>query len=118
MSRSTLLFAVAALAVASTAAEARDGCGRGFYFDGYRCVREAYYPPPPPPGRYYGPPPERYYGPPRDEGPVVRFDFGGGGGGGGDRRYAAPIRGRDGRPGCAQRGYTVQDGLCKPYSGR
>lgn len=108
MSRSSLLLAVAALAIASTAAEARDGCGRGFYFDGYRCVREAYYPPPPPPGRYYGPP--------RDEGPVVRFDFGGGGRD--DRRYAPPVRGRDGRLSCAQRGYTVQDGLCKPYTGR
>jgi hypothetical protein len=105
MVRSSLLLAAATLAVACTAAEARDGCGRGLYFDGYRCVRE-----------HYAPPPDRYYGPPRDEGPVVRFDFGGGGGGGG--RYAAPVRGRDGRLSCAQRGYTVQDGLCKPYTGR
>ena len=33
MGRSSLLLAVAALAIASTAAEARDGCGRGLYFD-------------------------------------------------------------------------------------
>ena len=115
MARLNLILAVAALAIASTAAEARDGCGRGLYFDGYRCVREHYAPPP---DRYYGPPPGAYYGPPRNEGPVVQFDFGGGGGGGGGQRYAAPIRGRDGRPACAQRGYTIQDGLCKPYTGR
>ena len=113
MVRSSLLLAVATLAVASTAAEARDGCGRGLYFDGYRCVREPYYGPPP--GRYYGPPPERYYGPPRDEGPVLRFDFGGGRD---DRRYAPPVRGRNGSRSCPQRNYTIQDGLCKPYTGR
>lgn len=114
MVRSSLLLAVAALAVVSTAAEARDGCGRGYFFNGYRCVPERSYGPPrdyygPPPGRYYGPPRDRYYGPPRDEGTVFRFDFGGGGD---HRRYAPPVRGR------CQRGYTIQDGLCKPYTGR
>jgi hypothetical protein len=44
MSRSTtLLVAFAALtlfstSLVSTVAEARDGCGRGFYYDGRRCV--------------------------------------------------------------------------------
>ncbi len=104
-----LIVGLAALAV-STAAEARDGCGRGFYFDGYRCRPERYYRPPPP--RYYEEPPPRYYGPP--PGPGIQFNFGGGGD---DRRYARPVRGRDGRPVCAQRGYTIQDGLCKPYRG-
>lgn len=120
MSRSGLMLAVAAFTLASAAAEARDGCGRGYYYDGYRCAPERYYRPPPdryygPPPGYYEPPPPRYYGPPPESGPVLRFDFGGGGD---DRRYARPERGRDGRLTCAQRGYTIQDGLCKPYTGR
>jgi hypothetical protein len=118
MSRASLLLAVAVFALASTAAEARDGCGRGFYYNGYRCAPERYYRPPPdryygPPPGYYGPPPPRYYGPPRDEGTVLQFNFGGGD----DRRYARPVRGRGGRLTCAQRNYTIQDGLCKPYRG-
>lgn len=104
-----LIVGVAALA-GSTVAEARDGCGRGYYFDGYACRPERYYRPPPP--RYYEEPPPRYYGgPPPSSG--FQFNFGGGD----DRRYAPPVRGRDGRPTCAQRGYTIQDGLCKPYRG-
>jgi hypothetical protein len=39
MSR-TLLVAVAGLAFISTVAEARDGCGRGMYYNGRRCVPE------------------------------------------------------------------------------
>lgn len=104
-----LIVGVAALA-GSTVADARDGCGRGYYFDGYACRPERYYRPPPP--RYYEEPPPRYYGgPPPSSG--FQFNFGGGD----DRRYAPPVRGRDGRPTCAQRGYTIQDGLCKPYRG-
>jgi hypothetical protein len=94
-------------------AEARDGCGRGYFFDGYGCRQERYYRPPPP--GYYQPPPPRYYGPPRDEGAVFQFNFGGGGRD--ERHYARPTRNRDGRLTCAQRGYTVQDGVCKPYRG-
>ena len=33
-----LFVGIAALAVISTVAEARDGCGRGWYYDGRRCV--------------------------------------------------------------------------------
>lgn len=118
MFRASLLLAVAAFAIASTGAEARDGCGRGYYYNGYRCAPERYYRPPPdryygpPPGYYYDPPPPRYYGPPRDEGTVFQFDFGGGD----NRRYQRPIR-RNGQLTCARRGYTVQDGWCKPYRG-
>jgi hypothetical protein len=112
-----LLVAIAALAV-SMVAEARDGCGRGYYFDGYACRPERYYRPPPgyyppPPPRYYDEPPRyyepprRYYGPPPDEGSVFQFNFGGRD----ERRYAPPVRGR------CQPGYTIQDGLCKPYRG-
>lgn len=102
-----LVAGIAALAM-STVAEARDGCGRGYYFDGYDCRPERYYRPPPP--RYYDEPPPGYYG----LGPGLQFNFGGGDD---DRRYARPIRGPNGRPTCAQRGYTIQDGLCKPYRG-
>jgi hypothetical protein len=42
MSR-TLLVAVAGLAFISTVAEARDGCGRGMYYNGRRCVPEVVY---------------------------------------------------------------------------
>jgi len=114
-----LMAGFAAMALATTA-EARDGCGRGYYFDGYGCRPErrgpppGYYPPPPPPPGRYGPPPPRYYDPPPPPGPTIQFNLGGGGD---NRRYAPPVRGRDGRPTCAQRGYTVQDGLCKPYRG-
>lgn len=110
-----LIIGVAALAL-STAAEARDGCGRGYYFDGYACRPERHYRPPPPgyrppPPRYYEEPPPRYYGPP--PGPGIQFNFGGRN----DQHYAPPVRGRDGKATCAQRGYTIQDGLCKPYRG-
>ena len=42
MSR-TLLVAVAGLAFISTVAEAADGCGRGMYYNGRRCVPQAGY---------------------------------------------------------------------------
>ena len=70
------------------------------------------YGPPPPSYGYgpgYGPPPPGYgpgYGPP---GPYYR-SYGGGGGG-----YYRPGRFRTWN-GC-QPGWTVQDGLCKPYRG-
>jgi hypothetical protein len=64
---------------------------------------------PPPPGYGYGPPPPGYgpgYGPP---GPYYRSYEGGG------RGYYRPGRFRTFN-GC-QPGWTVQDGLCKPYRG-
>lgn len=89
-----LLLALTALSGFSQSAEARDGCGPGWYFNGYTCrpmAREYRGP------RYYGPPPyaeRRYYGNP-----------------------SRPIIGRDGRAGCPNPRWTIQDGVCKPYRG-
>lgn len=88
-----LLAALAALLTFSEFAEARDGCGPGWGWNGYRCVPLR--PAPPPPGYGYG-----YYGP----------------------GYGAPPppvyyrRGYRTYNGC-QPGWTVQDGVCKPYRG-
>lgn len=70
---------------------------------------------PPPPG--YGPPPGPGYGPP-PPGPYYRgYDESRPyrNGGGGEARYYRPGRYQTWN-GC-QRGWTVQDGLCKPYRG-
>ena len=90
---SLLLVAAAVSGAILTSAEARDGCGRGLYFNGYRCVpmqaRGHYYRADPAPGfRGYGRP------------------LGGG-----------MVMDRSGGVGCVQRGFTVQDGVCKPYRG-
>jgi hypothetical protein len=84
-----ILLAFAALTAFAGVAEARDGCGPGWFYNGYRCV---------PMG---GPPPVvvvprgfAYAGPDRW----------------GHPQYY-PMRGR-----CPQ-GFTVQAGLCKPYRG-
>jgi hypothetical protein len=105
---SRILFAaVAALAVTSTVAEALDGCGRGWYYNGRRCVPqdEPGYGP-----RRYGPPP-RYYEP---AGPQLRIDLGG-------RRdeaqYSPPNPAYKTWNNCPPN-FTVQDGVCKPYRGR
>ena len=68
MSRTTAVFVgIAALAVISTVAEAADGCGRGWYYNGRRCV------PQDEPG--YRPGYRRdYY---EDRGPQIRLDLGG-----------------------------------------
>lgn len=101
-----ILLAFVAVTAFAGVAEARDGCGRGWYYNGYRCVPMAgpppgaYIPPPPPP--VYAPPPPRYVGP-------RGFVYAGPDRWGKPQYY--PIRGR-----CPQ-GYTVQDGLCKPYRG-
>jgi hypothetical protein len=72
-------LAAATLVAGSSFAQAADGCGRGFYWNGYRCA----------PMRYYGPPAVEY------------------------RAYRGPYRTFNGCP----RGYTIQDGVCKPYRG-
>jgi hypothetical protein len=101
MSRLALFCLCAAAAVVTaSSAEARDGCGRGWFFNGAACVPEG--------GRGYGYRPEpRYYQEPRyyDEGPRYR--------GGGGPMY----RGRDGRLHCSNPAFTIQDGVCKPYRG-
>jgi hypothetical protein len=137
----SLLAGIAALTVVATVAEAADGCGRGWYYNGRRCVpQDAYGPPPgygpppvygppraygPPPGAYYGPPPPRYSGPPPvyyeeapprvygAPGPQLRLDLGGRN----EARYAPPSPAFKTWNNCPP-GFTVQDGLCKPYTGR
>ena len=102
MSRTTALLAgIAALLVISTVAEAADGCGRGWYYNGRRCVPED--------GPGYGY--RRDYE--RDRGPPLRFDLGRRD----EARYFPPNPGLKTWNHCPQ-GYTVQDGLCKPYRGR
>jgi hypothetical protein len=102
MSRTTaLLLGIAVLTVISTVAEARDGCGRGWYYNGRRCVPEEG------PGYY----PRGYY---EDRGPQIRFDLGGRRDEG---RYSPPNPAYK-TPNKCPPNYTVQDGLCKPYTGR
>jgi hypothetical protein len=121
MSRITALcVGVAAFTVVSTVAEAADGCGRGWYYNGRRCVpmdepgygyRGDYGPP-----RYrddYGPAPYRRddYGPP--VGPGLTIDLGGRRD---QPRYSPPNPAFKTWNNCPPT-YTVQDGLCKPYTG-
>lgn len=88
-----VLIGFAALMALAGAAEARDGCGGGFFFNGVRCVpmRAA-----PPPG--YRPPPPRAWAP------------------AGLDRWGQPTYFPGPRGSCPPR-YTVQDGICKPYRG-
>jgi hypothetical protein len=113
--RRFLFVGIAALTAISTVAEARDGCGRGWYYDGRRCVPQDE-PGYGPPQRYYGPPPRysepppRYYEPP---GPQLRLDLGGRD----EARYSPPNPAFKTWNNCPPN-FTVQDGLCKPYRGR
>ena len=95
---------VAGLIVMSTVAEAADGCGRGMYYNGRRCV------PQDDDGYGYG---RRDYGP-TVGGPTLRLDLGGGRD---EARYSPPNPRFRTWNNCPQN-YTVQDGLCKPYRGR
>ena len=99
----SLLFGLAALAMAAPQAEARDGCGQGWFYNGRACVQEDAGP------RYYNDGPiyvpqrsydyrdyrraPRGYGPPR------------------------PTMGDNGQISCNNPNYTWQDGACKPYRG-
>jgi hypothetical protein len=105
MSRITALFVgIAALTIVSTVAEAADGCGRGWYYNGRRCV------PQDEPGYGY----RGDYGPPIERGPVLRFDLGGGRRD--EARYSPPNPAFKTWNNCPPN-FTVQDGLCKPYTG-
>ena len=99
---SVVFVGVAGLIVMSTVAEAADGCGRGMYYNGRRCV--------PQDDDGYG---RRDYGPPIG-GPTLRLDLGGGRD---EVRYSPPNPRFRTWNNCPQN-YTVQDGLCKPYRGR
>jgi hypothetical protein len=119
-----LLVGVAALTAISTVAEAEDGCGRDWYYNGRQCVPETepgyyypppppppdYYPPPPPPPAYYLPPPDYDYEPPVDRGLQLRFDVD-------EAGYSPPNPAFKTWNNCPPN-FTVQDGLCKPYTGR
>jgi hypothetical protein len=136
MNRITIFaVGIAALgAISTAAAEAADGCGRGWFYNGERCVqqegpgpryyrpRERHYEPEAPryyepeaEPRYYEPQPEtRYYEPePPVAGPQLRFDLGGGD----EPQYSPPNPAFRTWNNCPPL-YTVQDGLCKPYKGR
>jgi hypothetical protein len=97
-----ILLALAALTAFAGVAEARDGCGRGFFFNGVRCVPMRAGPPvvvvPPPVVVRPAPVPTRGW---RAAGPD-RW---------GQMTYWPGPRGS-----CPPR-YTVQDGVCKPYRG-
>ena len=116
MSRLAVFLVCAATAVAASSAEARDGCGQGWFFNGVSCApQERGYGPPQgygyqqPQPRYYQEPQQRYYQERQyyDDGPR---NYGGGGG-------VQIIRGRDGQLHCSHPKYTIQDGVCKPYRG-
>ena len=95
MTRLSLLLAAAATVIMLSPAEARDGCGRGWYYNGYRCAPSGG-------GPYYGGSrynPGSYYAP-NFRGNVVR-----------------PVMGRNGAISCSNPNYTWQDGACKPYRG-
>jgi hypothetical protein len=99
MARIAALFAgIVAMTTVSTFAEAADGCGRGWYYNGRRCV------PQDEPGYRRG------Y---EDLGPGIRLDLGGRRD---DRRYSPPNPAFKTFNNCPPT-YTVQDGLCKPYTG-
>ena len=96
----SLLLGVAALAMAAPQADARDGCGRGWFYNGRACVQEEagprYFNEAPvyaPERNYYRSAP-RVYGPPR------------------------PYVGDNGSISCGNPNYTYHDGACRPYRGR
>jgi len=114
--RRILFVGIAALAVISTAAEALDGCGRGWYYNGRRCV------PQDEPG--YGPTPKvlrgrRHVTPSR---PHVTTSRPGRSCGlisaGETRRDTPPPNPAFKTWNNCPPNFTVQDGVCKPYRGR
>ena len=109
-----ILIGILALATISTVAEAADGCGRGMFYNGRRCVPQDGYGPPPNQRGYGEPRYERGYGPPVERGPQLRLDLGGRRDVG---RYSPPNPAFKTFNNCPPN-FTVQDGLCKPYTGR
>lgn len=106
-----VLVGLAALAAGFDSAKADDGCGRGRYYNGYRCApidSQEYYGPP----GYSGRPPAEYY--PPGAGPRAR----GRGDYGAQSDYNKDCYTVNGRRICCPKQWTVQDGVCKPYKGR
>jgi hypothetical protein len=82
--------------------------------DYYRPPAPDYHqPPPPPPAGYFQPPPyqREYYAPPQERGPQLWSDQDD------DARYSPPHPAFKTWNNCPPN-FTVQDGLCKPYTGR
>ncbi len=99
----TMLLAalgLAALAVTPSVSQAADGCGPGWYNNGYRCV-----PMRGPRYRDYDEGPRFYY--------RERYR-----GGYGDWSHPYGYNYNYGDPRCGRPNYTIQDGVCKPYTGR
>jgi hypothetical protein len=109
MTRFSLLLAGTATLIAATAAEARDGCGQGWFHNGVACARQEG----PSYGRRYGGYDGGYYGGgyqrPRPEGSWRAPNFGG--------NVVRPTRGNNGAMSCSNAGYTWQNGACRPYRG-
>lgn len=111
------LWAALALVAGLNAATAEDGCGRGRYYNGYRCA------PIHSDGHYYGPP--REYVLPDHDGriPVEAYPPGVGPRARGRGDYGPQTNDRrdcynvNGRHICCPKRWTVQDGVCKPYRG-
>jgi hypothetical protein len=123
---SRIYLGIAAFVIISSVAEAADGCGRGWFYDGRRCVPQdesgpRYYEPRPryyereQQRRYHEPEPQaRYYEPePSMAGPELRFNLGGRD----EPQYSPPNPAFKTWNNCPP-SFTVQDGLCKPYKGR
>jgi hypothetical protein len=81
-----LLVGAAALAGIAETATARDGCGRGYYWNGFSCAPQVYAPAP---SYRVAPAPA----------------------------YPQAYINRRGQAKCTAPGWTVQDGVCKPYRG-
>ena len=91
-----LVVGFAALAALTSFAEARDGCGPGWFFNGVRCVPARVAPPP-----VYAPRPAPAPG---------GWAFAG------TDQWGKPMYFPGPRGNCP-RNFTVQSGLCKPYRG-
>src|SRR4051812_21527372 len=106
----SLVLGFGVLSSLPSVADARDGCGPGYYFNGYRCrPMERDYGPPPYRGPYYE---RREYGPPSGVvGPGGWRAIRGESSQGRSEIWYAPQGGR-----CPQ-GHTIQDGVCKRYRG-
>ncbi len=95
-----LLIGMATLALVSSQADARDGCGRGWFYNGSACVQDE---------GGYAPAPRRYYDDgPRYYRPEPRVYYG---------DTVRPIRTPNGQISCGNPNYTWQNGACRPYRG-
>jgi hypothetical protein len=105
MTRISLLLAGTATLIAATAAEARDGCGRGWFYNGVACAQEEG----PRGGGYRYGGGYRGYGYRNPEGSWEAPNFRG--------NTVRPVRGNNGAISCSNPRYTWQNGACRPYRG-